>query len=92
METVKIVVVGDGSVGKTALLVVYTTNAFPVEYIASVFDNDGGNKSKYETWMFYFSSSIVSFSMYIFIAIVMIDGKPVALGLWDTMGQEDYDR
>ena len=64
--SVKLVLVGDAAIGKTALLLSYANNHFPKEYIPTVFDTYPVN--------------------------VTAGNDTIELGLWDTAGQEEYDR
>jgi len=65
-ETIKLVVIGDGAVGKTCLLISYANNRFPEDYIPTVFDN--------------------------YVVNLTAGERNIELGLWDTAGQEEYDR
>merc|ERR1711970_148871 len=62
----KLVIVGDGACGETCLLIVFSKDQFPEEYIPTVFEN--------------------------YVSDIEVDGQQVELVLWDTAGQEDYDR
>jgi small GTP-binding protein len=65
-KNIKLVVIGDGAVGKTCLLISYANNRFPEDYIPTVFDN--------------------------YVVNLTANDTTIELGLWDTAGQEEYDR
>ena len=62
----KLVIVGDGAVGKTCLFTRYRLNEFPTDYVPTVFEN--------------------------FVEQVSYKKQTINLQLWDTAGQEDFDR
>lgn len=66
VDTTKCVIVGDGAIGKTCMLISYACNKFPLDYIPTVFENYAIN--------------------------LIVDGNLHRLGLFDTAGQEEYDR
>ncbi|KAL7717027.1 Ras-like GTP-binding protein RHO1 [Entamoeba marina] len=65
-KAIKIVVVGDGSVGKTCLLLAYSRGDIPTSYVPTVFEN--------------------------FSHVIHYKNEDYILHLWDTAGQEEYDR
>lgn len=66
MQSVKCVLVGDGFVGKTSVLIRFINNDFNADYVPTIFDT--------------YSHQMT------------VDDRPICLCLWDTAGQEDYDR
>ena len=65
-KILKCVVVGDGGVGKTSLLISFTTKTFPRDYVPTVFEN--------------------------YTAEVSVEDTVHQVGLFDTAGQEEFDK
>ena len=65
-EEVRIVVIGDGTVGKTCVLCKYRSGDFSQKYIPTIVENYT-KQADYK-------------------------GKKIQLSLWDTAGQEEYEK
>lgn len=87
---------------QTCLLISYTTNAFPVRRHVARFHctTDSSSAGRvYSYWCACVPATVPRFEAADnrpvfdnYSANVMVDGKTISLGLWDTAGQEDYDR
>ncbi|KAG9229094.1 P-loop containing nucleoside triphosphate hydrolase protein [Amylocarpus encephaloides] len=91
----KLVIVGDGACGKTCLLIVFSKGTFPECFCSGLVHTastrsmiaSSDNDTKAGTQQVYVPTVFENY-----VADVEVDGKHVELALWDTAGQEDYDR
>ena len=86
----KLVIVGDGACGKTCLLIVFSKDQFPEVYVPTVFEN---YVADIEVDGKQVRTKLLSLSGRSFQILLYVKKSfQVELALWDTAGQEDYDR
>ncbi|KAL2352106.1 P-loop containing nucleoside triphosphate hydrolase protein [Cryomyces antarcticus] len=91
----KLVIVGDGACGKTCLLIVFSKGTFPeVSLICQAIERQHAlhDDLHVQTLTRRLLQVYVPTVFENYVADVEVDGKHVELALWDTAGQEDYDR
>ena len=103
----KLVITGDGACGKTCLLIVFSRNDFP-EVTAVFHRPLAGapprrfllsarvlTRARARAHALFRSGAVQDYIPTVFenyVADIVVDQKKVELALWDTAGQEDYDR
>ncbi|KAJ4994274.1 GTP-binding protein RhoA (Ras family protein) [Stagonosporopsis vannaccii] len=83
----KLVIVGDGACGKTCLLIVFSKGTFPEQTQLRPPSPTPPHVLTRLSAQVYVPTVFENY-----VADVEVDGKHVELALWDTAGQEDYDR
>eukprot|EP01044_Picomonas_judraskeda_P030365 COSAG03_NODE_10896_length_623_cov_1.040076_1_plen_164_part_01 len=93
---IKTVVVGDGAVGKTCMLVSFSQDRFPEEYVPTVFDNYvrifASHTPRARAALLAQPPEAKSLRVVPQNCELEVAGSTVSLELWDTAGQEEYDR
>ena len=94
----KLVIVGDGACGKTCLLIVFSKGEFPEVRRASCPQASPACTRRSRRVLARPPRAAAPRQVYVptvfenYVADVEVDNKHVELALWDTAGQEDYDR
>ena len=100
----KVVVVGDGAVGKTSMLLCYTTNTFPTDYVRTAplerrvsrraiphpSSVPARDSRLVRALTFPFPSPQMATVFDNYAVNVPYGDKTINLGLWDTAGQDEY--
>ena len=77
----KVLKIATFQVGKTCMLISYTQNKFPKEYVPTVFGN-----------MRVLNGAYLIIVLDNYEATIIVESKEVKFSLWDTAGQEGYAR
>lgn len=85
----KLVCVGDGGVGKTCLLMVYSGKPFPT---VSHFAHADSSRTRPSDCSLLVLQDYRPTVFENYVCNKQVEGKLVELALWDTAGQEEYDR
>ena len=83
---IKLIIIGDTSVGKTSLLLWFAENTFSPQHIATI-----GKYTNFAcSWIWPNCMFIFTVGIDFKVKHMQIDGKNVKLQIWDTAGQERF--